>query len=145
MAGVVMCSSFGLALRCNELLGWADYQPSMIDFDIAGWICSFTASSRSGDSRGAPRSMYHKVCIIPPHVMKRLLSLLFVTDREWLQDARSYLSRPGMFEKVMADSGARPFILMPVDAMGGAEKLTLKSMRSISASILPFMHVYVVL
>ena len=72
--------------------------------------------------------------------MKRLLSLLFVTDREWLQDARSYLARPGIFEKVMADSGARSFISMPVDAMGGHEKLTLKSMRSISASILPFMH-----
>ena len=84
--------------------------------------------------------MYHKICINPPHLIKRLLSLMFVTEREWLGDARSYLARPGSFEELMVDSGAIKFISMPVDAMGGAEKLSLKSMCSISASILPFMH-----
>ena len=40
----------------------------------------------------------------------------------------------------MVESGARRFITRPADATGSAEKLMLKSMRSISASILPFMH-----
>ena len=140
MAGAAMAVSFALSLRCNEVFGWAEYRPSMIDFRIDGWICTFTAGSRSGDPRGAPRPMYHKVCILEPHLVKRLLSLLFVTDNEWLQDARLYLARPGSFENILVDAGARQLISMPVDAVGGHEKLTLKSMRSISASILPFMH-----
>jgi hypothetical protein len=140
MAGAVMAVKFALSLRCNELFGWDDYMPSMADFDINGWICNFSAGSWSGDPRGAPRPMYHKVCLLPPHLVKRLLSILFVTDNEWLPDVRLYLARPGMFEKVMVDAGVRSFISTPEDAMGGHEKLTLKSVRSISASILPFMH-----
>ncbi len=142
MAGAVMAASFGLSLRCNELFGWDDYMPSMADFDINGWICNFTAGSWSGDPRGAPRPMYHKVCLLPPHLVKRLLSILFVTDNEWLPDVRLYLARPGMFEKVMVDAGVRSFISTPENAMGGHEKLTLKSVRSISASILS-LHAYV--
>ncbi len=65
---------------------------------------------------------------------------MYIMETEWLVDVRSYLARPGSFERIMTESGARELITMPVDAMGGAEKLTLKSMRSISASILPLMH-----
>ncbi len=66
--------------------------------------------------------------------------MLYVTDNTWLPDARFYLARPGNFELIMEKACVRQFISMPVDAMGGHEKLTLKSIRSISASMLPFMH-----
>ncbi len=82
MAGAVMAVKFALSLRCNEVFGWADYMPSMTDFDIDGWICTFTAGSRSGDPHGAPRPMYHKVCLLPPQLVKRLLSILYVMDNK---------------------------------------------------------------
>ena len=84
--------------------------------------------------------MYHKICILEPHIIKRLLSLVYDTDREFLPRVRAYLARDGVFNELMDEAGTREFITMPVDANGGSEKLTFKSMRSISASILPFMH-----
>ncbi len=57
MAGAVCAVKFALSLRCNGVFGWSDYVPSMSDFDINDWICTFTAGSRSGDPCGAPRPM----------------------------------------------------------------------------------------
>jgi hypothetical protein len=78
--------------------------------------------------------------VLEPYIIKRLLSLVYITDKEFLSQVRAYLARAGAFEELMEEAGARQFITMPVDANGGSEKLTFKSMRSISASILPFMH-----
>ncbi len=141
-ASACMTLSFALSTRANEVLGWNGYAPGMSDFSIDDWVCRFTAGSRSGDPNGAPRPMYHKICVLEPYIIKRLLSLVYVTDKEFLPQVRAYLARAGAFEELMAEAGARQFITMPVDATGGSEKLTFKSMRIISASILPFCLLY---
>ncbi len=136
MARSLTALSFGLSLRVNKLLGWDGHQPSISNFDIDAWTCRFSCGSRNALSDG-PRPPYNKVCLIQPFLLHRLLHLVYTICPAWLGDARSYLARPGAFASIMTESGIGSLITMPLDTTGGHEVLTVKSMRSISASMLP--------
>ncbi len=138
IASAVMLLSFGLSCRINEILGWADYKPTHADFKMDGWTCNFSAGSRSGN--GSPRPMYHKILILPPHLVKRLLALVCFIHPELIPCVRGFIAITANFQKIMVESCVADLLSMPADTDGVSERLSLKSIRSISASILPMLH-----
>ncbi len=130
---------FDFTLQANALHGWKGHLPGLKNFDVDGWICRFSGGSRSGSSD--PRPMYNKVCILPPYFLARMLHMVYSMYPESLNDGRLYLARPSSFDAIMDETGIGDLITAPVDAMGGRESLSFKSLRSISASILPYVHI----
>ncbi len=102
----------------------------MQDFDIDGWLCHFSGGSRNGLSHG-PRPTYNKICLLPPHLLHRVLRLMYTLYPSWLGNVRSYLSRPAAFPRIMLVSGVRDLITCPIDALGWQGTLSRQYMRSV--------------
>ncbi len=84
--------------------------------------------------------MYLKISILPPGLIKRLLALAYFVYPELLSRVQGYISSPGNVAKIMSESGITALISMLVNESEVSERLTMKGMRSISASILPMLH-----
>ena len=87
MACAVTVVSFGLTLRVNEILGWEGHELSLECFDIVGWICRFSGGSRNAGSNGPRQPFFKKFCVPSPHLLHRLLNMMYALYPAWLGDA----------------------------------------------------------
>ena len=87
-----------------------------------------------------PRPAYPKIAILDPKLLKRMLAIAYMCYPDLLKRVPQYMKNPANVDRIMAESGIAALTSMPPDKDGMCERLTLKSMRSISASILPMLH-----
>ncbi len=66
MTTLVMCLSYAMSLRINEVCARAAHAPSFEDYSFDGWLVWFYGGSRTS---GGVRPAFTKICLLDPDLV----------------------------------------------------------------------------